>query len=653
MVTTGNNRPNPEGTGRLDPEDRRTDGDPAAQRPAAPDNQQENGDNAVLDEIETLLHELSSEYTAAVSKPAVAEPADRPEMPAAVAVPQIDSDTLRTSDFDLAKPVDYHADASRYDYRRAAETHQADAAVRTMARKLAPAQEIRQDEPPTINQQTVRASMPPPADPPLATGVPAPADREQDNDDQDSEKWAQRRRRLRLRPARRVPGSRPEAQFTAFANGSQEPDEEWDPRPSRRRTGGQNGQGAMIGAGITLLVIAGTTGAFALIDPLNRMLPDNVAALFGGGSGEVAVASLEESDTDDPVRLSSGKIVSGEALGLQQTKQSRADVPAGIAAGNGERGLEPAIASNPPDTAEPESAVTELDLKPAIPAEGLRTTTESAPETPLPAAPSRVASAEKSPERINQDSVVQAILQDPQKRALEPRDKDAGSEQAAADTGSDPITTGSINDPSADERIRGANAVARQAAASSAGRVSKRTLETRETVKVAGLAPEAPFSAIQGEPGTPPQPQVQSQAQPQMQQQADAPAQPKPQQVARVENTDLNGVDIGKTGSGRPESAAHGSSADGLLARGHELLKQGDIASARLLFRRVVAMGDWRGAEGMGMTYDPKVFRGLPVAGMSADIEQAEFWYRKAREFSAVQQAPDASGTDRMPVSGN
>ena len=105
---------------------------------------------------------------------------------------------------------------------------------------------------------------------------------------------------------------------------------------------------------------------------------------------------------------------------------------------------------------------------------------------------------------------------------------------------------------------------------------------------------------------------------------------------------------LGETGIGVP-----GSSIDGLLARGHELLQQGDIASARLLFRRVVAMGDSRGAKGMGMTYDPRVYQNLPVAGMSADSEQAEFWYRKARELSEVKPAPDATATDTMSVSGN
>lgn len=69
---------------------------------------------------------------------------------------------------------------------------------------------------------------------------------------------------------------------------------------------------------------------------------------------------------------------------------------------------------------------------------------------------------------------------------------------------------------------------------------------------------------------------------------------------------------------------------DQLLARGEELLRSGDIASARLLFLHVAAAGDRRGAKAVGMTYDPKVFARLPVMGITPDLEQAQLWYGKA-----------------------
>jgi hypothetical protein len=75
---------------------------------------------------------------------------------------------------------------------------------------------------------------------------------------------------------------------------------------------------------------------------------------------------------------------------------------------------------------------------------------------------------------------------------------------------------------------------------------------------------------------------------------------------------------------------------DRLLARGEELLQSGNIASARLLFLRIAAAGDRRGARGVGMTYDPRVLSRLPVAGLTPDREQAEIWYRKAGDDSPL-----------------
>ena len=71
---------------------------------------------------------------------------------------------------------------------------------------------------------------------------------------------------------------------------------------------------------------------------------------------------------------------------------------------------------------------------------------------------------------------------------------------------------------------------------------------------------------------------------------------------------------------------------DRLLTRGTELLRTGDIASARLLFLLAAAAGDRRGAKGVGMTYDPHVLAHLPVVGLTPDREQAELWYEQAGE---------------------
>lgn len=69
---------------------------------------------------------------------------------------------------------------------------------------------------------------------------------------------------------------------------------------------------------------------------------------------------------------------------------------------------------------------------------------------------------------------------------------------------------------------------------------------------------------------------------------------------------------------------------DRLLARGEDLLRNGNIASARLLFMHIAAAGDPRGAKAVGMTYDPEVYARLPVTGLVPDAGLAETWYEKA-----------------------
>jgi hypothetical protein len=118
-----------------------------------------------------------------------------------------------------------------------------------------------------------------------------------------------------------------------------------------------------------------------------------------------------------------------------------------------------------------------------------------------------------------------------------------------------------------------------------------------------------------------------------------SPRKPVLQQTAKLNPLQLTNTTPAIT----PEPAPSASSAelpvtssltagqiDRLLARGNEMLQAGDIASARLLFQRIAAAGDRRGAMGVGMTYDPRVYARLPVTGLTPDREQAEYWYKKA-----------------------
>lgn len=79
--------------------------------------------------------------------------------------------------------------------------------------------------------------------------------------------------------------------------------------------------------------------------------------------------------------------------------------------------------------------------------------------------------------------------------------------------------------------------------------------------------------------------------------------------------------------------------ADKLIERGVALMKLGQLSSARLMFKRAIQGGDPRGAKMMGQTYDPVVFRTIPVAGLAPDREKAEFWYERSETMPAIFEA--------------
>jgi hypothetical protein len=92
------------------------------------------------------------------------------------------------------------------------------------------------------------------------------------------------------------------------------------------------------------------------------------------------------------------------------------------------------------------------------------------------------------------------------------------------------------------------------------------------------------------------------------------------------------GTSVASPGPEREEVAA-------LIARGQTYLANGDVASARLVFRRAAKTGDAQAALALGGTYDPLVLRSLGVIGVAADAAQARSWYEKAAELGS-QEAP-------------
>ena len=75
-----------------------------------------------------------------------------------------------------------------------------------------------------------------------------------------------------------------------------------------------------------------------------------------------------------------------------------------------------------------------------------------------------------------------------------------------------------------------------------------------------------------------------------------------------------------------------------LLARGDTLLSVGDVASARLFYKRAVDAGGGLAAIRLGATFDPLFLDRVHLRGVRGDPGAALFWYRRARDLGA----PDA-----------
>jgi len=72
-----------------------------------------------------------------------------------------------------------------------------------------------------------------------------------------------------------------------------------------------------------------------------------------------------------------------------------------------------------------------------------------------------------------------------------------------------------------------------------------------------------------------------------------------------------------------------------LVNRGSDYLKRGDLASARLLFRRAAEAGSADAALMLGSTFDPLTFQQLGVVGTVPDVASARHWYEKAAELGS------------------
>jgi hypothetical protein len=75
----------------------------------------------------------------------------------------------------------------------------------------------------------------------------------------------------------------------------------------------------------------------------------------------------------------------------------------------------------------------------------------------------------------------------------------------------------------------------------------------------------------------------------------------------------------------------------GFISRGQELFGEGNVSSARLLFKRAADAGLAYGALFLGQTYDPNELALYQVRGLGGDPAQAKVWYEKAYSLGAPE----------------
>jgi hypothetical protein len=74
-----------------------------------------------------------------------------------------------------------------------------------------------------------------------------------------------------------------------------------------------------------------------------------------------------------------------------------------------------------------------------------------------------------------------------------------------------------------------------------------------------------------------------------------------------------------------------------LLKHGQQFMTFGDIAAARVAFRRAAEAGDAAAALAMGGTYDPLVLNRIGALGVRADPDLARTWYERAKDFGSPE----------------
>jgi len=111
---------------------------------------------------------------------------------------------------------------------------------------------------------------------------------------------------------------------------------------------------------------------------------------------------------------------------------------------------------------------------------------------------------------------------------------------------------------------------------------------------------------------------------------------PSPQADTSISMTQPEASGAGAS-SRIPTTPQDNERAIGLLAKGDEMLEEGDVAGARLYYQRAVDLGLAKAAVALAETYDPNELSRWPVAGLQPDVATALRWYEHALQLGAPE----------------
>ena len=86
-----------------------------------------------------------------------------------------------------------------------------------------------------------------------------------------------------------------------------------------------------------------------------------------------------------------------------------------------------------------------------------------------------------------------------------------------------------------------------------------------------------------------------------------------------------------------------------LIKLGQDLLKHGDIASARFLLKRAAIEGNAQAAFELGLTFDQPLLAQSGVLGFGPDVGQAREWYERAIKLGSIEASRHLERLSSMP----